>query len=77
MSIADESTVPHRPPRGGDTVEVRLMGRIVREHGEYVDVEIDELGGQTMTFLASEVAIVRDIPRYRPGNADRPIGRTE
>lgn len=76
MSVADESQVPHRPPQFGDDVEVRLRGFIINDDvdgGRLVTVQLEDASGSgTVTLPAEEVAILRDIPRYRPGHADRP-----
>lgn len=80
MSITDESQVPHRPPRVGDRVEVRLTGSVVEvrsglgtvsvllEAGQLVDYG----SGVWVTCRTDEVAILRDVPTYQPGHADHP-----
>jgi hypothetical protein len=76
MSIADESQVSHRPPQVGDRVEVRLQGTVaeVRNGMAWVVIGSDQLEDEeTSTWQpVDQVAILRDIPRYRPGHADRP-----
>lgn len=79
MSIADESTVPHRPPQVGDRVEVRLQGEVTEVRDEdgtaWVRVHLDDgrvSCNRTIWDQAERVAILRDIPRYQPGHADHP-----
>jgi hypothetical protein len=79
MSIADESNVPHRPAKPGDTVRVSFDGHVVSEHMESDDtdnvtVALVVAGRRIEVVIPRELAAVQrpDIPRYKPGNADRP-----
>jgi hypothetical protein len=89
MSIADESTVTHWPPRDRDDVEVRLRGRVVGtltagEGGVHLvdvvldpsEVRVDDQGRVHVLQREDRVAILRDIPRDKPApfRAHQPEG---
>lgn len=76
MSIADESQVPHRPAKPGDTVRVSFDGHVVAER---MDIDGDDtvtvmvsIGGRRFEVdIPRELAAVqRDIPRYEPGKTE-------
>ena len=78
MSVTDESNVPHRPPQVGDRVEVRATGRVQHVWAEdgvevvRVALDADQVEHGIAVQRADRVAILRDQPRYRPGQADNP-----